>query len=354
MKILQVIDRLEVGGAERVAVDLSILLSKNNANYVDFLCLLDTAVLDDELTAENIKIIYLNRKQKFNPFTLRKTLKILNEYDIVHVHSRHVLRYIGLTFLPIFKRCFKLVFHDHYGAIDTDSSISTYLKFCIKKASTYIGVSESLTKWATMNKLNKRVYLLSNIVRSQSVDRVFFTKSKIIVVGNFRPQKNYEFLCHLISVLPNEVSIDLYGTRVDKEYYTKIVALKTELRIDDRLQFISGEKNITELLCNYKLGLHCAESETGPLVAIEYLSRKLPVIMYRTGEVAETMSKYSTQLLMTDFELDKWKSKIESLLNDESQLIQIEELSKKIYKENYSEENYTKACQNIYQHIINS
>ena len=174
------------------------------------------------------------------------------------------------------------------------------------------------------------------------------------MVGNFRPQKNYEFLCHLISVLPNEVSIDLYGTRVDKEYYTKIVALKTELRIDDRLQFISGEKNITELLCNYKLGLHCAESETGPLVAIEYLSRKLPVIMYRTGEVAETMSKYSTQLLMTDFELDKWKSKIESLLNDESQLIQIEELSKKIYKENYSEENYTKACQNIYQHIINS
>jgi glycosyltransferase involved in cell wall biosynthesis len=354
MKILQVIDRLEVGGAERVAVDLSILLSKNNSNSVDFLCLLDTAVLDDELLEENVKILYLNRRQKFNPFTLIKALKILNRYDIVHVHSRHVLRYVGLTFLPLLKRRFKLIFHDHYGAIETDTNVPSYLKFCVKKASAYIGVSSSLTKWATINKLNKHIYLLSNIVRSQPQNRVFSTKSKVVVVGNFRPQKNYEFLCNLISILPNDISIDLYGTIVDQSYYNKIIALKDELNINDRIQIITSEKNITQVLTNYKLGLHCAESETGPLVAIEYLSKELPVLMYQTGEVADTVSKYSTQLLMTNFELNHWKEKIIDVLNNESKRLQLVEVGSKVYNDNYSEVNYTKTCQNIYQDIINS
>lgn len=354
MKILQVIDKLDVGGAERVAVDLSILLSKEVSTKVDFLCLLGLAVLDEELQKEHIEVLYLNRKQKFNPFTVIKTLKILNSYDVVHVHSRHILRYVGLTFLPFFKRNYKVIFHDHYGAIQTDSNISEYLKFCIKKCSAYIGVSSSLTNWATNRNLNTNIYLLSNIIRKNLNKRKHATESKIVVVGNFRPQKNYEFLCKLIAVLPDNISVDLYGAVVDEVYCSKITALKSELNIEDRLHLISGEKDISELLCNYKLALHCAASETGPLVAIEYLSKGLPLLMYKTGEVAETISKYSDQLLMTSFELNDWKEKIEDLLNNESELQKLAQLNSKIYNENYSEENYTKACLSIYKHILNS
>lgn len=354
MKILQVIDKLDVGGAERVAVDLSILLSKEVSAKVDFLCLLGPAVLDKELQKEHIEVLYLNRKQKFNPFTVIKTLKILNEYDIVHVHSRHILRYVGLTFLPFFKRNYKLVFHDHYGAIETDSNVSKYLRFCIKKSAAYIGVSSSLTNWATNRNLNTNIYLLSNIIRKNLNKRKHATESKIVVVGNFRPQKNYEFLCKLVTLLPSYISIDLYGAVVDEVYHSKITTLKSELNIEDRLHLISGEKHISELLCNYKLALHCAASETGPLVAIEYLSKGVPLLMYKTGEVAETISKYSNELLMTNFELDQWKVKIENLLNNELECQKNAQLNSKIYNENYSEENYTKACLNIYKHILNS
>ncbi len=354
MKIIQVIDKLAVGGAERVAVDLSVLLSQNKEVSVAFLCLLEPSILDKELLEANIPVNYLKRQNKYNPFTVYKLYKILNNYDIVHVHSRHVLRYVGLLLFPMFKRKFKLVFHDHYGQIDTDTSVSKYVKFCIKKSAAYIGVSKSLTTWAVKNQLNAKVTLLSNIVRLQKEQILKTSKGTLVAIGNFRPQKNYEFLCHLLSALPEHITLDIYGNSVDNEYYTKIVDLVTELNITSRVNIIVGENSPQKLLCNYKLAVHCAESETGPLVAIEYLSQELPVIMYQTGEVAETISAYSSELLMNDFEISNWVSMIELLLTDNSKRVAFSKLGKKIYEEQYSEENYTQKCLDIYQHILNS
>ena len=354
MKILQVIDKLDVGGAERVAIDISVLLSKDKGNDVTFLCLLEPSVLDEELLNEGIPIIYLHRKNKYNPFTLLKLLRILNAYDIVHIHSRHILRYVGLTFSPFIKRKFKVVFQDHYGKINTDKAISKYLMFCMHKSSAYIGVSQSLTNWAKQYDLNSNVYLLSNIVRKENKIVTIPTKSSVVVIGNFRPQKNYEFLCELIQALPNNISIDLYGNIVDEEYYNKILSLRDQLNINERLQIIVGQKNITQLLSNYKLALHCASSETGPLVAIEYMSQAVPVLMYQTGEVSMTIAKYNDDLLMRNFDLLEWRNKIQELLTSELDRCEWADLMLRIYNENYSEKKYTKACQQIYQSILNS
>lgn len=353
MKILQVIDKLAVGGAERVAVDLSILLSKNSENEVAFLCLLAPSVLDKELVNENIPITYLHRKNKYNPFTIFKLLRLLNGYDIVHVHSRHVLRYVGLTYLPFFKRQFKLVFHDHFGTIDSNTSISKYLKFCLSNLSAYIGVSQSLTTWAKENAVNDTIYLLKNIARKATIVKAIATKSDVVIIGNFRPQKNYAFLCELLATLPKNISVDLYGNIVDKAYHNKIVQMKDALLLKDNLRMIHTENNTTPLLNNYKLALHCAASETGPLVAIEYLSEGLPLLMYKTGEVAVTIAKYDDSLLMNDFNTANWKEKIELLLDNEHLRAEKSKLAATIYKENYSEEKYSEQCQKIYQHIIN-
>lgn len=354
MKVVHVIDKLAVGGAERVAVDMTRLLSEQKKCSVSFLCVLEPSVLDKELLSSGIPINYLKRKNKYNPFTIVKLLNMLNKYDVVHVHSRHVLRYVGLLFFPLFKRRYKLVFHDHFGQIDMDTSVSEYLKFCIRKSSAYIGVSQSLTTWASKNKLNKKVYLLSNIVRMQNEQKRCDSTGTIVAIGNFRPQKNYEFLCKLLAQLPEYITLDIYGNSVDQEYHAKIVRLIDELHIKGRLRIIIGENSPQKLLCNYKLAIHCAASETGPLVAIEYMSQELPILMYKTGEVVETISKYSTELVMADFDVTHWKSKIEEFLKDDSKREEFASLGKQVYNEHYSEEKYINRCLKIYQHIQNS
>ncbi len=48
-----------------------------------------------------------------------------------------------------------------------------------------------------------------------------------------------------------------------------------------------------------------------------------------------------------------WVSMIELLLTDNSKRVALSKLGKKIYEEQYSEENYTQKCLDIYQHILN-
>jgi glycosyltransferase involved in cell wall biosynthesis len=354
MKILQVIDKLDTGGAERVSVDISILLSKNKEIDVCFLCLLEPSDLDKELIENGIQIFYLKRKNKFSLIKFVKLVSILNKHDIVHVHTRHVLKYIGLTYIPFLKKKFKVIFHDHYGKIEIDSSLSRYLKYCIKRSHGYIGVSNSLINWADSNKLNNSRFLLSNIIRRETKTIKIIESNDIIIVGNFRPQKNYSFLCKLINSLPNNVTIDLYGNVVNKAYFNQIKEEINNYGISERINLKLNYNGIAQFLNNYKLAIHCAESETGPLVAIEYMSQGIPFIMYDTGEVASVVKKQVPSLIMDSFNLNEWKGKVIELLINEPSRIKVSKKLKSVYLNNYSEEEYIKKCLKIYHKIINS
>jgi len=354
MKLLQVVDQLNQGGTERVAVDLTILLSKEVNVDVSFFCLLSLSDLDEELRQHSVKLSYLNRKNKYNPKKLFELFKKFNKYDIIHIHSRQVLRYVGLLFFLPLKRNFKVVFQDHYGNIEINKNISPYTKFCIRKIDSYIGVSQSLVSWVKEYQLQKRVYLLTNIIRVQNSTFELNKCGDIIIIGNFRPQKNYEFLCKLISELPNSISVDLYGNFVDEVYYQKIKNLAIELNLTSRLNFINGKTNVSQFLNNYKLAIHCAPSETGPLVAIEYLSKGIPFVMFDTGEVARVMRKYSENSILKNFDINTWVSTIIKLLNNQEYKDEVVKLNNQIFDDHYSEKKYIEKCLIIYRDIQNS
>jgi glycosyltransferase involved in cell wall biosynthesis len=354
MKILQVIDKLEVGGAERVAVDLCSILYKNNVE-VDFLNLLKPSELDQELLEKGIKVHYLNRENKFNPIYLIKMLLLLNQYSIIHVHSRHVLRYVGLTFfLPRIFRKYKVIFHDHFGEIEHDKFISPYLRKCINNCAAYVGVSPSLVSWAKENQLNRRVFLLENIVVEKDAFRKIATESKIVVVGNFRKQKNYEFLLSVLKNLPEPIKIDLYGTIVDRKYYDEIVNLAKSHNLFNRITIKTREKNISEILLNYKFAVHCAASETGPLVAIEYMSKGIPFIMFNTGAVAKVLKENEYDFIMDIFDEEMWSKKIMEVMANSSKQSYLSKQLRILYRNFFSEKIYLEKCLKIYQNIQNS
>ena len=73
------------------------------------------------------KAFFLDRKSKFNLFTMRKCAKIASGYDIVHVHMRHTWAYVKLSSL-LFRRSSRLIFHDHFGDIAIDQKPTYRLK----------------------------------------------------------------------------------------------------------------------------------------------------------------------------------------------------------------------------------
>jgi len=348
MRVLQVIDKLNVGGAERVAVDISIFLSNRNEVDVAFLSLLEPSVLDVELQEKGIKVLYLNRKNKYSIFKLHELFLILNRYEIIHVHSRHVLKYIGLTFILYYKRKYKVIFHDHYGRIHSDKKLSLYLKFCIRNSHLYIGVSETLTNWAKANKVNKNIFLLGNVISLNKTKIELKDCGDIVVVGNFRSEKNYKFLCYLAKSLPSNITIDLYANITDSKYYSEILKLIDELEIKSKIKIILGKTNIVHILNNYKVAMHCASSETGPLVAIEYMSQKIPLIMYDTGEVAKIIKENDYPFLLSNYEIPLWKSSLLKLIDNEDVRHEMANLLFDIYLTKFSEKSYVQKCINIY------
>lgn len=345
MRILQVIDKLNIGGAERVCVDLTNILNSNNID-VDVLCLLDKADLDEELHPE-IRVIYLRRSNKYSILKLISVFRIFREYDIVHLHSRHVLRYVGLLLLilPKFLIPFKIVFQDHYGRIDVDKSISSLLKLQLSKVDLYLGVSSSLLQWySKIFPQKNNHFLFSNII---SVNTDFSRKIRdwgkdmdpieIVMVGNFRKQKNYEFAIELFSTLPDSFNLTIYGNNVDLSYFKKIDSMINEYGLSNRISILSGIKSVQNELNSYNLALHCAESETGPLVAIEYLSNPLPFLMFDSGQVADQIRNDIPNLLINNYDLDDWKNRIFFLINHYTST---QSKMKTFFDDNYSEQEY--------------
>lgn len=350
MKILQVIDKLAIGGAEKVLIDLSNILYEHKCQ-VAVLCLLTPSVLDRQLHTD-IQKIYLRRGFKYNPIKLVKLYRILNRYDVVHVHCRQVMRYVGLLlFLPKYLLKFKIVFHDHYGKIKEDKKINPLLKKQLGLIDAYIGVSNELVTWFKELNTSVNAIMLSNIVRGG----VFSHKTqkpngkiKIVIVGNFREQKNYEFALELLTILPNSYELTIIGSIVDQLYYDQIIKISKEKKLSNRLIIKTNITNVQEELGAYDLAIHTASSETGPLVAIEYLAAQLPFVMFNTGEVAKQIQPELSDFIIDTYSVTVWKEKINYVLtNKDAYRSKINS----IFLQNFSEENYYQKCQTIYQSL---
>lgn len=354
MRIVQVIDRLEIGGAERVLVDLANLLYESKYN-VSVICLLQEGQLDAQLASE-IPITYIRRKYKFNPIYLFKLYKELQKYDVIHIHLRQVLRYVSLLFyLTRLQKKSVVIFHDHFGEIAKNKDISKSVRSAIKRCAAYIGVSEELVLWARENGLNANVYKLANTIRHNKTKshskRADSNVVNIVSVGNFRPQKNYEYLLDVIKGSPSNYHFTIYGQCVDRNYFEKIKTQIDNFNIVNKVTIITNCNNIKQELYNYDIGIHTAKSETGPLVAIEYLSERLPFVAYNTGEVANLVKLEFKEFIQDDFEVVNWLKHIEYILKDKNALEPKLEL---FYNQNYSEESYIKSCVSIYEELLNS
>ena len=197
MKILQVIDRLEAGGAERLLISITHLLADKNIS-AGVLLFNNGGALDKELDPR-VEAHLLNRSNKFNLFTLYKAHRICKQYDIIHAHLRHVYAYIRMTQL-LFGGKYKLLLHDH-AAITNDAPVRIRGIF---KPRYYIGVNEEQINWAinTIGVEQQNVFLLENtVLAKQESVHVKQSRNKAIMIANIRQVKNIEFAISLAGML---------------------------------------------------------------------------------------------------------------------------------------------------------
>jgi glycosyltransferase involved in cell wall biosynthesis len=340
MKVLQVIDTLNIGGAEKVLITLTNLLQQKHVT-ADVLLLVGQGALIKDLDP-HAKVYHLNRQQKFSYKKLLEAHDICTGYNIVHVHMRHCYAYIRLAQI-IFRGKYKLVFHDHFGDIEINKTVPFSLSG-IFKPKYYIGVSPTLVKWAkqSLKIADKNCFLLLNtITPSKSKEQSKPGRSnKVMLVSNIRPTKNIEFAIALCATAKYYLTI--YGNREDESYYNTISALcdKNSVAIKEAFTDLSNEYS------KYDIVIHCSRSETGPLVLLEYMASGMPFLSYKTGAVADTVAEQLPLYFIDNFQPDEWQQKIEAILAKEEHNELVD-----AFNQFFSPETYINNCLQIYQSV---
>lgn len=342
MKVLQVIDTLDVGGAEKVFVTMCNMLSEKNQD-VAALFLLNAGVLKDTLYAD-IPIIELQRGYKWDISKMLECSHIIKEYDVIHCHFRHVYRYISLV-KKLFLLKTNIILQDHYGSIDVDKKVP-FLFNSLLKPKYYIGVSQTLCHWANNNLYvtSKNIFVLENIIIKQDEKEILNKRFDLILVSNFKKVKNNLFAIKLAKKANK--SLLLVGKNQDENYYSELTAA-----IDDNPIIINSDISEAQpILHTAKLGLHTSISETGPLVLIEYLAQKLPFLAYKTGEVANILEPYFPQYFMDNFNEQEWVDRIGILLKTQPDTDKMDE----VFERHFAKEQYYTKLNTIYQCVITS
>jgi glycosyltransferase involved in cell wall biosynthesis len=350
LKIIQIIDTLELGGAERVLVTLSNILH-SKGHTVKVLTILHNGPLQSQLLP-GIEVECLCRKNKWNIATMYRLTQSCKGFDVVHVHSSFNLRYVFIAFKLFFVNK-KIFFHEHFGNIEIDNSVSWHQRL-IYPQTFFIAVSRKIHEWALHNlKMDKaKVLLLPNTVLKPSLEKIQKTKTEkieLLLTSNFRSPKNIEFAVDLMNVFSKQKAchLTIVGQTADAEYCNSIKTKIKALHLEEIISLVHDCDNIQTILSQFDLAIHTAKTESGPLVLIEYLSAGLPFLTYETGEVVYQIKDALSECIINNFDIDNWISQINNLIQ-----LNADELSsrlKSIYQQLYSAEAYYQSLMNIYQ-----
>ena len=292
MKVLQLIDSLDAGGAERMAVNIANALSEEGvASYV---CATRRAgPLENELSSQ-VNFLMLGKKGKLDIVAFRRFFKWVKKEQITIIHA-HSTSLMLAVLAKINKRNIKIVWHDHYGMSDAlEKRDSKFLKVLARYIDVTIAVNEKLAIWSKEVLRAKHTYFLQNFA-SLSGDTLKVTRLKgvegkrVICLANLRPQKNHVELIEAFSKTQDrfpEWTLHLVGKSFEDDYYSEIITAIEMHNLSDKVFLYGSCNDIEHILNQSSIGVLASISEGLPVSLLEYGNSGLPVIVTNVGQCA--------------------------------------------------------------------
>ncbi|WP_445731688.1 glycosyltransferase [Mariniflexile sp.] len=303
MRVLQLIDSLEGGGAERVAVNFANALSKNIE--ASFLCATRAEGILKKSIDSHVGYVCL-KKTKVIDFKAIKQLNYFvsqNKIELIHAHSTS---FFLATVIKILNRKVTLVWHDHYGKSEfLEERPKFVLKCCSKFFDHVFCVNSKLTDWSKNTLKLKSVSFLPNFAVQNIEEPVTQLKGivgkRIVCLANLRVQKDHFNLLNAFKLIRKEHSdwtLHLIGAYIDDDYYKSIKIFITKNKLEQHI-FIYGSCSDTNHILNQStIGVLSSKSEGLPLSLLEYGLAKLPVIATRVGDCEKVISNSEEGILV--------------------------------------------------------
>lgn len=297
-KVLQLIDSLDAGGAERMAVNIANeLAAKGHASHL--IATRKEGLLESKISSR-VFYHFLNKKGRFDFKALKRLRTYVIDYNIEIIHA-HSSSFFLACLVKI--RCpkIKVIWHDHYGNAELLNNRPIFaLRIFSRFFDFIISVNQELKQWSKDKLGFKRVKYLRNfavldVVSDLKTDLPGNPGKRIVHLANFRPQKNHLFLLKAFKQIKNEYSnwsLLLVGKSFDDDYYKQILYFIEKEDLNGQVFIIGSRSDVHSILGKCDLGVLSSTSEGLPLALIEYGLSGLPVIATNVGACREVLGDY--------------------------------------------------------------
>jgi len=329
MKIIQIINNLGSGGAEKLISDFVPLMREKDHNIEVLLLQKKGSIYIDDLEQKDIKVTCLTQD---NLYSLKHILNIRKfirkrSFDIVNVHLFPSLYFIALASI-LGLGTTKLIFTEHSTNNRRRENILLKIidRFIYKRYNKVIAITDEVKNKLDKHLGNNKAFseVINNGVdidkfkNAQSIDLSMVYKNynsshKVIcMVGRFSEAKDHATLIKALLKTPNDVNLLLIGEgplQKDKK------SLVNNLKLHDRVHFLGLRKDVPEILKACDIGVLSSHWEGFGLSAVEVMAAGKPVIVSNVEGLRDVVG--DKDLLFEKGNSDELSQKINHLFANE-------------------------------------
>ena len=355
IKALQLIDSLQVGGAEVLAVNIANALSKQR--IVSHLCATRTEGPLKENIEPAVGYLFLERKKTVDIKSIYKLKNYIkyNNISIIHAHSTSYFIAICVKF--IYPKL-KVIWHNHTGNyLNLKGKRLLILKILSKYINYIISVNQELYLWSKTILKNSNGSYVRNFpffINRQKKTKLFGEEGKrILCLAGLRKEKDHINLLKAFNIVVKEkpnYTLHLIGKNYNDSYGKSIQNFIINEKLENNVFQYGVCSDIKNILEQAAIGVLSSESEGLPISLLEYGLAKLPVVVTNVGECSNVVN--NKHVVVSPKRSDKLANAIVSLINDKVLREKVAlEFHTEVY-ENYSRESTMKKIIKIYREIL--
>lgn len=365
MKILQIINNLGSGGAEKLLSEIAPLMEEKGHIVEILLLKKENSIYIEELESFGIKVSYLHLNKTYTLKNLIEMKKYINNgnFDIINVHLFPGLYFISfLSLLKLINN--KIIYTRHYNK---SSRTSNFIfrkidKFVYSAYDKIIAITDNV-KENIINEKNiskEKIIVIENGVditkfnkpiTNQDLLYPSFNKSDIVLVmiGRFTHTKDQKTVIKSLEFLDNNVNLVLVGEGILIEENKQ---LAKKLNLSNRVHFLGLRKDIPQILHQSDIGILSSKLEGMPISALEIFASNIPFLGSNVKGINDLFKDIENKEdFLFEYENEKELSlKINTLIKNEKQQLLNKNVCKKIV-EQYSLSNMVDRYLQTYKNL---
>ena len=325
MRILQVIDSLEIGGAEKMSVNFANALASCN-HFSGLIATRKEGRLKSQID-EKVHYLFLDKKRVFDFKALLKMRRycVTNKVEVLQAHSSS---FFLACLLKIILPHLKIIWHDHNGVGNIPKKDGTvYIQLLSVFFSGIISVNQQLKYWAKKKLFCKKIIYLPNFTIPTAFSATSETTTlygnegkRILCLANLRHQKNHFLLIEVAKQLKQNFpdwTIHFVGKDFQDDYSSKLKELVVQYDLSQTVYYYGSREDVDHIIYQCEIAVFSSNSEGLPVALLEYGLQNKAVLSTKVGEIPMIIQDGVNGFLVDVKDSDSFYDCLEKLIKDD-------------------------------------